>query len=77
MTNQHCHPHYCFNKFSYFRNNAFIQFDSNLKNQDKFQKVTKSNTDKPFKKGKMDLEQQSLPEVSSERYYQTTKALGI
>ena len=35
------------------------------------------NTDQPIKKSKVDAEPQSLPEVSSERYYQTTKSLGI
>ena len=35
------------------------------------------NTDQPLKKSKVDAEPQPLPEVSSERYYQTTKILGI
>ncbi len=59
---------------------AFARFDYNVKDHVRYEKVATpfqetNETTTKFKRGKEDS--QSLPEVSSERYYQTTKALDI
>ena len=50
-------------------------FDTSAKEQVRFEKASSDGTSKKFKKAFEDP--QPLPEVSQERYYQTTKALDI
>lgn len=60
-----------------FRSKAFVRFDPNVKDHVKFEKANSNSASKLWKNEKIGPESQSLPEVSSERYYQTTKALDI
>lgn len=60
---------------TFFRSKA-VQFDADVKESTEVENTNLKNS-KKFKKGKFQDENPQIPEVSPERYYQTTPLLDI
>ena len=59
------------------RSKAFVRFDPTVKDHVKFEKSAASGMDNSSRSTEEQNHQQSLPQVSAERYYTTTGSLNI